>query len=122
MKNNLVFLYSNNLKLSCNIAREVCGSIGCDIYIVEDEAALMLIKDGWFKETIIAKYGEESYISDKLNLDLFGIINSSGTDEMDNLQTIMNDTIIFDLKDKTNKTIVVSNQIIETGILHLSNN
>ena len=121
MKNNIAFLYSNDHTLSCKIAKEVSDQMKINTYIVEYRAVAMLTEEGPLKEFIIKEFGEESYDeSGNFNTSLFEGMESSNSPGLDKLQEKMNGVIIDELKSLDEYTLVISNQLIETGILHLS--
>jgi len=121
MKNNIAFLYSNDHSLSCKIAKEVSDQMKIDTYIVENRAALMMTEDGLLKEFIIKEFGKESYDDNgNFNTSVFMGMESSDSPGLDRLQDKMNSLIIDELKSLDKYTLVISNQLIETGILYLS--
>lgn len=122
MKANIAFLYSNNISLSKNIARQVSEQMQIKLYIVEDRASLMLNEEGVLKEFIKRKFGENSYINGVFDPFVVYGLDFANSPELDRLQHLMNVKILDELNDIENFVLVVSNQLIETGILHLSDN
>lgn len=122
MKNNIVFLYSNNTTLSSQMAWEVCSKMDIDHYIVEDRAAEMLNENGPLKRKIIEEFGEDSYIDGKFNTHIVDGMDFTTSPQLSRLQSLMNDMIVKELESIETKVLVITNQLIEAGLLHLSSN
>ena len=122
MKNNIAFLYSNDHTLSCTIAKEISDQMGIDTYTVEHRAVSMLTEEGPLKEFIIKEFGKDAYDGDNFNTSVFEGMDSSNSPSLDKLQEKMNSLIIEELKSLEEHTLVISNQLIETGLLPLSEN
>lgn len=122
MKSNIVFLYSNYYSLSCKIAREISIELEMVFYDVEARASELILEEGPLKEFIIKEFGSKSYNNGKFELDLTNVLNSSDMDKLTTIQNLMNSLIVSELKSIEQPLLISSNQIIETGLLHLSDN
>lgn len=120
--NNIAFLYSNDHSHSCEIGKIVCEQIGIKTYIVENRAAELLSEEGPLKDRIIREFGKESYKNGKFNPIIVEGLDFSTSPEISWLQEMMNDIIINELKKRKDNVLVITNQLIETGLLHLSDN
>lgn len=120
MKNKKIFIFSNSHSLSCLIAREVCDDLKIEIYNLEERATNLLSEEGELKNKIISIFGEKSYINNKFNTKILEGLDYSTSDKLSMIQNSMNDVICKEIKSINKNTIVVSNQIIESGLLYLS--
>jgi hypothetical protein len=122
MKSNIAFLHSNNITLAHRIAQEVCVQMDIELYYVEDRAAILLNEEGPLKDKIIEEFGLNAYIDGKFNPDIVKGLNFSTSESLTRIQNLMNEAIVNELNETENEILVVSNEIVQTGLLHLSNN
>ena len=123
MKNNIAFLYSNDHAMSCVIAKDVSDQMNISTYVVEFRTVAMLKDEGPLKDFIIEEFGEDSYDEEgNFNTAVFKGMDSNNSPGLDKLQEKMNSLIIEELEALNENTLVISNQLVEAGLLHLSNN
>ena len=122
MKSNIAFLFSNNLPLALNIAQEVCTEMDVEIYPVEEKATSMLNDNESLKKKVVKEFGSEAYKDGKFDPSIVQGLDFSTSPELTRLQNMMNDEIIKELNSIDKNVLVVSDEIIQTGLLHLSDN
>ena len=121
MKNNIAFLLSNNITLARAIAQEVCKMMDIELYYVEDRSVDLLNDEGPLKDKIIDAFGIEAYVDGKFNTDVVAGMDFSTSPILTEIQKLMYEAIIEELSEYEENVLVVSNEIIQTGLLHLSN-
>lgn len=122
MKSNIAFLHSNNITLAREIAQEVCTQMEIDLYIVEDRATMLLNEEGPLKDKIIEEFGLNAYIDGRFNPDIVDGLDFSTSSQLTDIQNLMYEAIVEELSNIEERILVVSNEIIQTGLLHLSDN
>ena len=122
MKSKIALLHSNNLLESKRLAKQVCSNMQINVYCVEDRAYQLINEEGALKDFIIQELGEKAYKNGFFDTSLTNSFDFNNSAFLNKLQEIMYDYIVKEIESLDKLTLIISNQIIETGILHLSNN